>query len=72
MLSITVRIADQYGNKVIVPVCEQAKLFARIAGTKTLTKDAILAIKALGYGITLQPTSLDQVLECYQPGGCLA
>lgn len=69
---ITVRIANQYGTEVIHPVCEQAKLFAAIAGTKTLTKDTLLNIKRLGYGITLQPTSLDQVLACYKPGGCLA
>ena len=72
MPAITVRIADQYGNKVILPVCNQAKLFADIAGTKTLTKDAILNIKRLGYGVTLQPASLEEVLECYAPGGCLS
>ena len=61
MPSITVRLADQYGNKVIMPVCNSAKLFASIAGTKTLTKAALLNIHHLWYRILLQPVSADEV-----------
>lgn len=52
---ITVRIDKQFGNEVIVPVCDDAKIFARIAGTKTLTGTTILHIKALGYTVRVQP-----------------
>ena len=48
---ITVQLADQYGVQVVRPVCEDAKRFAAIAGTKTLTDRAIEQIKALGYTI---------------------
>ena len=51
---ITVTIANQYGNEVIRPICEQAKLLAELAGTKTLTRAAIRTIKALGYQVNVQ------------------
>jgi hypothetical protein len=38
----------------IYPVCEQAKLFAQLAGTKTLTKQSISLIKKLGYTVEIQ------------------
>jgi hypothetical protein len=50
-MEIQVRIVTQYGNKRIQPVCETAKRFARIAGTSTLTAEAINEIKALGYRV---------------------
>jgi hypothetical protein len=51
---ITVSIANQYGNEVIRPICEQAKLLADLAGTKTLTRAAIATIKRLGYQIEVK------------------
>jgi hypothetical protein len=53
-MEITVRIAQNYGTEVIYPVCQAAFLFARLAGTKTLTLDAIAKIKALGYTVNVQ------------------
>lgn len=46
---ITVRAFPQYGRTVYYPTCPQAKRFAAIAGTKTLTPHTISQIKALGY-----------------------
>ena len=48
---ITVRIQNNYGVDTIYPVCDKAKLFAAIAGTKTLTADTLRHIKALKYTI---------------------
>ena len=58
--SITVELREQYGAQVIHPVCPAAKLFARIAGTKTLTRDTVQTIKTLGYRIEVkqQPVTI--------------
>jgi hypothetical protein len=48
---IKVEIKNNFGNEAIYPACKQAQLFAEIAGTKTLTRDTIAKIKALGYQI---------------------
>jgi hypothetical protein len=50
-MEITVRITSVYGQKTVYPVCETAKIFAEIAGTKTLKSTTINAIKSLGYKI---------------------
>ena len=51
MKEIKVTIKNVYGNQTIYPACESAKIFARLAGTKTLTMDAIQDIKKLGYTV---------------------
>lgn len=58
--SILVEVRDQYGAQTIRPVCPTAQLFARIAGTKTLTRDTIQAVKALGYRVEVkqQPVTI--------------
>jgi hypothetical protein len=48
---LRVRIKDQYGVTVVYPVCDHAKLFARLAGTKTLTPHALETIRELGYNV---------------------
>ena len=59
-MQITVEIKDQYGSQTIRPVCQTAQLFARIAGTNTLTRDTVQAIKALGYRVEVkqQPVTI--------------
>lgn len=56
-MTITVQIRQVYGNEAIYPICEKAKIFAALAGTKTLTRQAIAQIKLLGYEITVQPVT---------------
>jgi hypothetical protein len=51
--AIFVKIVNQYGEERIVPHCEEAKLFAAIAGTKTLTKVTVENIKLLGYTVRI-------------------
>lgn len=50
-MQITVTIREVYGIKTVYPVCITAKLFASIAGTKTLTFPTLKKIEALGYSI---------------------
>jgi len=51
-MSITIELKWQYGNCAFYPSCETSKRFAQIAGTKTLTQDALRIITAMGYTIT--------------------
>jgi hypothetical protein len=48
---IIVRIDRNYGKRTIYPACETAKIFAELAGTKTLTDRIIDLIKKLGYEV---------------------
>ncbi len=53
MKSIKIQIRSVYGRDTIYPACETSKMFAALAGTKTLTEDAMRIIKAAGYQITV-------------------
>jgi hypothetical protein len=57
-MKITVKIKNVFGHERIYPVCPQAKLFARLAGHKTLTRDTIDLIKKMGYSISQELTEL--------------
>jgi|TARA_R110000868_G_scaffold372436_1_gene636268 hypothetical protein len=57
-MEITVRITSVYGQKTVYPVCETAKIFADIAGTKTLKSTTINAIKALGYKVLVEQETI--------------
>lgn len=52
---ITVQIKPVYGNVLIYPVCANAKLFARLTKTKTLSKENLKDIESLGYEVIKQP-----------------
>lgn len=53
-MTITIEIRDIYGIRTIYPHCETAKLFARLAGTKTITRHALKTIRALGYTVEVK------------------
>jgi len=54
---ITIRIEKNYGIETAYPSCDQSRLLAKLAGTKTLTRHALDTIAALGYAIQIeQPT----------------
>jgi hypothetical protein len=59
-MKIIIRLKDVYGTQKAYPVCEKAKLFARLAGTATLTHDTRQIILALGYNIEIEPRQLEQ------------
>ena len=52
-MNIKVSAKNVYGETKVYPECEKAKLFAKIAGTTTLTDKTLKLIGELGYGITL-------------------
>ena len=56
-MKIQIEIKESYGRKVIYPACIDSKIFASLAGTKTLTTKSLELIESLGYNIeTLTPT----------------
>jgi len=55
---LTVRKEQAWGNVRIVPVCQTSKLLARLAGTKTLTDQAVRIAKELGYTFQLEREEL--------------
>jgi hypothetical protein len=57
-MKIQVTVRDIYGLQTIYPACDVAKLFARLAGTKTLTRHALETIKALGYQVEVKPQTI--------------
>jgi hypothetical protein len=50
-MKIQVQLKNVYGRETIYPVCVSAKIFASIAGQKTLTEREIQKIKDLGYTV---------------------
>lgn len=48
-MSLKVRIKNVYGNETIYPVCDKARVFARMLGQSTLTRRDIASIKELGF-----------------------
>jgi len=52
-MSIQVEISNNYGREAIYPVNEAAITFAKIAGTKTLSRETITLAKSLGYSIEI-------------------
>ncbi len=63
MKQIEVVIEPQYGKWVYYPACSDAKVFAEIAGTKTLTDATLVQIKKLGYEIKASAKSLDELVN---------
>jgi hypothetical protein len=47
-----------YGSYLFYPVCEKAKIFADLLGTKTLSYRAMEGIKKLGYQIECKDLSV--------------
>lgn len=57
-MTITVTVREIYGIKTIYPACDTAKLLARLANTKTLTRAALETIQALGYTVEVKAPSI--------------
>ena len=58
-MQIQVLMRMVFGNEAVYPACDKAKLFAKIAGTKTLSPTVLSSIKALGYEIEVIPSKLE-------------
>ena len=61
-MEIKIEIRNNYGQDMAYPACSTARKFAAIAGTKTLTAEVITYIKAIGFQITIQQQSTDELL----------
>lgn len=53
-----VRVTKNYGVEAIYPANEAAETFAKLAGTKTLTRHTIRLIKELGYRVDVEPEEI--------------
>ncbi len=53
-MEIKVKIKESYGRRLIYPACETADILCKLAGTATLTDQAVKYIKALGYTIKVK------------------
>ena len=53
-MKIEIEIRDVYGIRTIYPHCQTAKLLAKLAGTRTITRHALETIKQLGYQIEVK------------------
>ncbi len=60
-MKIFVKITLVYGKEMIYPDCHDSKLFAEIAGTKTLSMDDISKIKQLGYTVAVRKNHADEL-----------
>lgn len=56
-MKITIRIEKNYGIETAYPACDNSRLLAKLAGTKTLTWHALDTIRALGYEIQIEQTT---------------
>lgn len=52
--SILVRVVNNYGSQAVYPVDRNGELFARLAGTRTLTRATLEVIKQLEYEVKVQ------------------
>lgn len=52
-MNITIVAKSNYGTQAYYPVCDNARLFAGIAGTTTLTPRTLRIIKLLGINIII-------------------
>jgi hypothetical protein len=59
-MQIVIQIRTVYGNTAFYPICDKAKLFATIAGTKTLTATVLSNVAALGIEVVLDNGNIKQ------------
>ena len=57
-MEIIVKVKSVYGEEKVYPVCDKAKMFAKIAGTTTLTHATLCLIERLGVLIKVEQAQL--------------
>jgi hypothetical protein len=62
-MELIVEKKSVYGNQLIYPVCNKAKLFASISGNKTLLPEVIEDIKKLGYKLTTKESKYEEHIK---------
>lgn len=58
MTKVKVQIKNVYGNELIYPACEQSEIFAKIAGSQTLTQQTIDYMKQLGIQFIIESQTI--------------
>ena len=53
-MELEVEKKSVYGNQLIYPICNKAKILASISVNKTLLPEVIESIKKLGYKLTIK------------------
>ena len=61
-MKITIEVRHVYGVPTIYPACPTASLLARLAGTKTITSDALRTIRELGYSVQVKAPDTSTLL----------
>ena len=56
---LLVTVAENYGQTTVYPACKRSRVFAEIAGTKSLTEATRNAIKKLGYVFTIAKPTIE-------------
>jgi len=57
-MQIVVKVKNVYGNDLIYPVCEHAKMCAELTGTKTLSQRNVDTLKRLGFEFIVESQKL--------------
>jgi hypothetical protein len=52
-MKILITVKEKYGNELLYPLNDTAKLICVLLGTKTIPKDKIKTLEDLGYRITM-------------------
>jgi hypothetical protein len=53
-MRITVQLRSVYGRETVYPACPQSRIFADIAGTRTLTPETLAHIVRLGVEVLVE------------------
>ena len=59
-MKILITVKEKYGNELLYPLNDTAKLICTLLGTKTIAKDKVKPLEDLGYRVTM---SYEQSLE---------
>lgn len=57
-MQITLRIANNFGNRAVYPACDVSHKLADLIGTKTFTDAALKKLTGLGYVFAVQTPTL--------------
>lgn len=60
---VRVMVRSVFGVERIYPVCENANIFTRLTGQKTLSHESIKAIRELGFTVTVVPQTVPSIFN---------
>lgn len=60
-MTLTIQAKDVYGTRKYYPDCEQSRLLAQVAGTRTLTRSTLRIAEKMGYEIIVRQEQVSLV-----------